>query len=188
MILKTVFVATVCGALLASSGLSGADEYHPGEYLGLDLSRALLSPKPLGPPTEFAPLPVQAISDPRSEAVPASVEPTAGPKIATRRIRVAHRGAGAQAALAPKARPKIAVRTTRLAHRGTAAQASLAPKVAPKLASRQTAMAHATGVRPRSAVRTVVARSHGNPLDAEAFDTRVQVWPCKSGGICNWKR
>jgi hypothetical protein len=24
--------------------------------------------------------------------------------------------------------------------------------------------------------------------DAEAFDTRVQVWPCKSGGICDWQR
>jgi len=33
-----------------------------------------------------------------------------------------------------------------------------------------------------------LARLHGNPLDAQAFDTRIQVWPCRSGGICNWKR
>jgi len=25
-------------------------------------------------------------------------------------------------------------------------------------------------------------------LDAEAFDMRIQVWPCKSGSICNWQR
>jgi hypothetical protein len=32
------------------------------------------------------------------------------------------------------------------------------------------------------------AHRHGNPLDAQAFDTRIQVWPCRSGGICNWQR
>jgi hypothetical protein len=32
------------------------------------------------------------------------------------------------------------------------------------------------------------ARVRSNPLDANAADTRVQVWPCRSGGICNWKR
>src|SRR6266850_2389227 len=42
--------------------------------------------------------------------------------------------------------------------------------------------------KPRGAVRTKLARRHGNPLDAQAFDPRIQVWPCKSGGICNWKR
>jgi hypothetical protein len=36
--------------------------------------------------------------------------------------------------------------------------------------------------------RAKVARRHTNPLDAEAFDTRIQVWPCRSGGICNWQR
>jgi hypothetical protein len=42
--------------------------------------------------------------------------------------------------------------------------------------------------QPRGAARTKLARRHGNPLDAQAFDTRIQVWPCRSGGICNWKR
>lgn len=36
--------------------------------------------------------------------------------------------------------------------------------------------------------RTKLVRKHSNPLDAQAFDTRVQVWPCRSGGICNWRR
>ena len=42
--------------------------------------------------------------------------------------------------------------------------------------------------KPRVATRARLAHRHGNPLDAQAFDPRVQVWPCKSGGICNWKR
>jgi len=33
-----------------------------------------------------------------------------------------------------------------------------------------------------------LARRHGNPLDAQALDTRIQTWPCKSGGICDWKQ
>ena len=182
MILKTVFATAACGVLLASSALSSADEYRPGEYLGLDLSSALLSPKPLGPPAEFAPLPVQAMSDSRSAAIPASVEPKAGLEIATPRIRVARRDAQVSVA------PTIAIRTTRLAHPGAAVQASVAAKVTLKSASRQAGIAHGSGVRPPSAARSFAARSHGNPLDAEAFDTRVQVWPCKSGGICDWKR
>lgn len=32
------------------------------------------------------------------------------------------------------------------------------------------------------------ARPRSNPLDANASDTRVQIWPCRSGGICNWKK
>ena len=42
--------------------------------------------------------------------------------------------------------------------------------------------------KPRGAARTKLARRHGNPLDAEARDTRIQVWPCKSGGICDWQK
>ena len=49
--------------------------------------------------------------------------------------------------------------------------------------------------KPRAAARSKLAR-RSNPLDAQAMDTRgrksvqtsVQTWPCKSGGICNWKR
>src|SRR5258707_13998117 len=36
--------------------------------------------------------------------------------------------------------------------------------------------------------RAKLAKRHGNPLDAQATDTRIQTWPCRSGGICNWHR
>ena len=55
--------------------------------------------------------------------------------------------------------------------------------------------------KPRAPARTKLAHRRSNPLDANAMDTRskrsgqksvqkaaVQTWPCKSGGICNWKR
>jgi hypothetical protein len=40
------------------------------------------------------------------------------------------------------------------------------------------------------AARTRLAHRHGNLLDAraQAFDHRIQTWPCRSGGICNWRR
>jgi hypothetical protein len=41
---------------------------------------------------------------------------------------------------------------------------------------------------PPGAARARLAHRHGNPLDAQASDTRIQVWPCRSGGICNWSR
>jgi hypothetical protein len=41
--------------------------------------------------------------------------------------------------------------------------------------------------KPRPAARTKLARRHSNPLDAQARDTRIQKWPCTSGGICGWQ-
>ena len=41
---------------------------------------------------------------------------------------------------------------------------------------------------PRAAARAKLAKPRGNPLDAQARDARIQTWPCKSGGICNWTR
>jgi hypothetical protein len=131
MVLKNVFLAVVCACLLASSGPSAADEYRPDEYLGLDLSRAVLSPKPLGPAAEFVPVAVEARADRSNERKPVRV------------VRIT--------------RPKIHV-------------------------------AHVRAEKPRAAVPTRLARRHGNPLDAQASISRVQVWPCRSGGICNWKR
>jgi hypothetical protein len=49
-------------------------------------------------------------------------------------------------------------------------------------------VAHERAGKPRGAARTKLARRHSNPLDAQARDTRVQTWPCKSGGICDWQR
>ena len=128
---KNVFAAILCTTLLAWSGASIADEYRPDEFLGLDLSQAVLSPKRLGPATEFAPVPIEAMAEPKP------------------------------------------VRTERI----TRAKTQVRPHVA-----------HARAEKPRGAARTKLARRHGNPLDAQAFDTRIQVWPCKSGGICNWQR
>ena len=121
---RGVFVVAACAGLLALTAPAGADEYRPDEFLGLDLSKAVLSPKPLGPASQFAPVPVQAKADP---ATP------------------------------------IPVRTTRVQPRQ------------PRLAAAPTA----AGTKP--------AKRHGNPLDAQARDTRVQTWPCRSGGICGWK-
>ena len=136
MTLKRAFSVMVFTTLLACGGLARADEYRADEFLGLDLSGAVLSKKLLGPETQFAPYPVEAKGEVIvSERAPPRVEPKALPRAAAvkphRELRVAQaRGAG----------------------------------------------------------RTALTRRHGNPLDAQARDTRIQVWPCKSGGICDWQR
>ena len=129
MVLKSVCAAVTCALWLAGGSVWAAEDYRPGEYLNLDLSKAVLSPKRLGPPAEFAPLPVEARTDTK--------------RVATERIVATP--------------PKVRV---------------VQPRVE----------------KPRAAARTNLARRHGNPLDANAMDTRIQKWPCKSGGICNWKR
>ncbi|HYI26864.1 MAG TPA: hypothetical protein VD863_03350 [Bradyrhizobium sp.] len=130
---KSVFAAILAATLVAWSGMSVADEYRPGEFLSLDLSKAVLSPKPLGPATQFAPVRIEA----RAER--------ANPAPSTGAARAAY---------------------------GKAQKAEVA---------------HQRAEKPRGAARTKLARPRGNPLDAQASDTRVQAWPCKSGGICNWK-
>jgi hypothetical protein len=134
MTLKNVFAAVISASLLAWSGLSMADEYRPDQFLGLDLSQAVLSPKPLGPAAKFEPVQIEAKGDRSSD--------------------------GAQASA--KAEPKVTMHKTRVVH--------------------------APIEKPRGAARTKLTRRHANPLDAQAQDTRIQVWPCKAGGICGWKR
>jgi hypothetical protein len=136
MVLKSAFAVALCTGLLALSGPALADEYRPDEFLGLDLSKAVLSPKRLGPDTEFAPVPVEAKADRRD---------------------------GAQAAAEQGADRKTVVRTSRV-------------------------RAVAYVEHPRGAARVKLAKRHSNPLDAQARDTRIQTWPCRSGGICNWQR
>jgi hypothetical protein len=41
--------------------------------------------------------------------------------------------------------------------------------------------------KPRAVPKKQIVR-RSNPLDANAADTRMQVWPCRSGGICNWRK
>ena len=77
-----------------------------------------------------------------------------------------------------------------------ATDADLEASVWPKLPPRKARIAKTTvkpaAEAPRAAAHTnarvKLAKRHGNPLDAQATDTRVQTWPCRSGGICNWRR
>ncbi len=155
MVLKHAFAAAVVVTLLASNGAAiaaGPGEYQPDEFLGLDLSKAVLSPKPLGPATQFAPVRIQAESDPPATA------------------------AAAPARAAGKAVAKA-----------DASKASVPRAGVPKAGAAKAKIAHLGVKKSRGAARTKLVRRHGNPLDAQAFDTRIQVWPCRSGGICNWQ-
>ena len=67
MVLKSLVAALSSAALLVAASAAMADEYRPDEFLGMDLSKAVLSPKPLGPPTQFAPIAVEAKGDRNSE-------------------------------------------------------------------------------------------------------------------------
>ena len=144
MVLKSAFVAAVCTGLLALAGPAKAAEYRPSEYLKLDLSKALLSPKRIGPEARFGPVRIEARSEEaQADTTDADLETSVWPKLPPRKARVA--------------------KTTDK------------PSVKP------------SAERPRAAARAKLARRH-NPLDAEARDTRVQTWPCRTGGICNWQR
>ena len=65
----------------------------------------------------------------------------------------------------------------------TAVHVNAMPKAAVKIRS-----AHVRAAKPRAPAPVKLARRHRNPLDAQAFDARIQIWPCRSGGICNWQR
>jgi hypothetical protein len=143
MVPRSLVPALFAAVLLASGGASAAD-YRPGDFLTLDLSKAVFSKTPLGPPTEFAPVAVEAKGDRGSEPAWARNDLKVEPK-------------------------QVPVRTVRAAqpHRPT----------------------HVASVKRHGAARVRLAHRHGNPLDAQAMDTRIQTWPCRSGGgICDWKR
>jgi len=141
MVLRNIFSAIICATMLAWSGLSIADEYRPDEFLSLDLSKAVLSPKPLGPASGFAPGPLDVTADRGNE--------------------------GAQARTESNGEPKVVIHNSRV---------------------HNSRVGHLRAEPPRHAARAKLVDHHRNPVDAQAFDARVQVWPCKSGGICNWKR
>jgi hypothetical protein len=168
MVPKNVCVAVLATALLAWSGVSMADEYRPDEFLTLDLAKAVLSPKRLAPASDFEAVAVEPRPDPGGEGAQVQAEPKAYPAIVAPRTTVAH---------VRREKPHGAVRA-RLADTRTEK---------PRSAVR-TPFADTRTEKPRGAVRTRLAHRHGNPLDAEARDTRIQVWPCKSGGICDWQR
>jgi hypothetical protein len=168
MVLKNVFPVMLGAALLAWSGLAVADEYRPDQFLGLDLRSALLSPKPLGPASRFVPGPLDVTVDRGSAGAQASAEPKTEPQ-------------------EPQAESGVQQAEPRVRHAESRVRQAESRSVMHK-----TRIARAEkplrAEQPRGAARTKLARRHGNPLDAQAFDTRIQVWPCRSGGICNWKR
>ena len=135
MVLKNAFAAVVCTGFLVLGAPAMADEYRPSEFLGLDLSKAVLSPKRLGPQAEFAPIQIEAKSD--------GVRPWLdfAARTSVREAHVVH-----ERAEPPRAE------------------------------------------RPRAPARVKLAHRHSNPLDAQARDTRIQTWPCKSGAMCSWQR
>jgi hypothetical protein len=132
MALRRGLIAGFCTITAVFSGFSAADEYRANDFLGLDLSRAVLSPMPLGPASGFVQGPLRVTAD-RGLTKP---QPTT--------------------------------------HSNVAANSA--------------ASVHAGVQPPRLLARTRTAHHHRSPLDAQASDSRIQVWPCKSGGICNWKR
>jgi hypothetical protein len=135
--LKIAIATAICTGVLLSGSAALADEYRADEFLGLDLPQALLSPKRLGPETEFAPVRIEARTDRRP--------------VKTERVVVSKEAA-----------PK--------------------PQIQERRAEKQVRVE-----KPRAAARTKLARRHSNPLDAQARDTRIQKWPCTSGGICGWQ-
>ena len=144
MVPRSLVSALLAAAMLAS-GSAWAADYRAGDFLNLDLSKAVFSKTPLGPPTEFAPVAVEAKGGRGSEPAWARNDLKVEPK-------------------------RVPTRTVRAAppHR----------------------QAHVASVKRHGTPRVRVAhRHHGDPMNAQAMDTRIQTWPCKSGGgICNWKR
>ena len=163
MVLKRILPTLLGAALLTVSSALMADEYRPAEFLNLDVSKALLSPTPLGPRTEFVPGPAKTNSD-RNVA-----QAQAGPAADTRTVA---------AQSAPRVHKIQRVRT---------AEAGPEPTVVPH---GEVGVAHVRVAKLRRAARTAPAQRHGNPLNAQALDTRIQKWPCNPGfgGICNWQR
>ena len=155
MALKGIFPALLANALLLAGGSSLAAPYQPGDFFNLDLSKAVLSPTPLGPPTEFAKVPVEARSGRTSDV------------------------SWARHALNTEPR-KVAAETVKASLAGAVAQVHGPAKTD----------SHARIARRHDSRRVRLAHRHrrGNPMDAEAMDTSIQVWPCRSGGICNWKQ
>jgi hypothetical protein len=94
MVLKHFVPVLVCAGSLALASGASADEYRADEYFGLDLSKAVMSPKPLGPLQQFAPVAVEAKgerSDRGSEANWARTDLKTEPrKVAVQDVRDSH--------------------------------------------------------------------------------------------------
>src|ERR1700761_2669847 len=160
------FGAVAFGAMgLASSGFAAAQQYRPSEFLTLDLSKAVLSPKPLAPAAGFTSGSADQTVDHGNPAAPARAELLVDPKPVPAAI------------VHPDSKPVASVGPTN--HRA-------APPVREAYARAERPAAH----KPK----TLVALHGRNPVEAQARDTgierapKIQTWPCRTGGICDWKR
>jgi hypothetical protein len=165
----------LCMALLSPVAASAADTYSPDEFLGLDLSTAVLSPKPLGPPTQFARVPVQASSDGASEVTWArnalNTEPRKVPvdRVSAEPVTVAHTG----------------IKHARIEHPRSVAIKQRSVSAAKPQSTAKTQQKNAAGLHARNASHAHVAPRRDGPLNAQARDTRVQLRPCATAGICS---
>jgi hypothetical protein len=157
MVLRHGWFVAVGMVTLAWSSLAVAQQYRADELLKLDLSSAVLSPKPLGPTATFTAGPLNVTSDRGSDAAQANAEPVVEPKSEPKTVTTATVHVDSNATL------KTAASGIRVAHARAERSASRTP-------------------------RAPVALHQRNPVEAQARDTAIQVWPCKSGGICKWKR
>jgi hypothetical protein len=155
MVLNRMWLAAIGVAAVAWSGLAAAQQYRPDEFLKLDLSKAVLSPKPLGPAAGFTPGPLDVTVDRGTNAAQANAELTVNPK-------------------------SVPAATVHADNRPTTNTALKTASSGLRTARAERPAAH----KPR----TLVALHGRNPVEAQARDTAIQVWPCRSGGICNWKR
>jgi len=151
MALRHISTIVIGAAALAGSSLSMAQQYRPDEYLGLDLSRAVLSPALLGPAQSFTPGPLDVTVDRADNRLRATAEPPAE----------------------GKTMPQFTERSVR---------ARLRASTSGPHAS------HARAERSAPHKPLALALHRRNPAEAQARDSSIQVWPCKSGGICSWKR
>jgi hypothetical protein len=160
MVLNRVWLVAIGVTALAWNGPSAAQQYRADEFLDLDLSHAVFSPNPLGPAASFTPGPLGVTIDRGKDAAPTNAELLVDPKTVSAPTVHAERRSTTRTALKPTTSTRA---RTRVAH----ARADQAPPHKP---------------------RALIALHGRNPMEAQARDTRVQVWPCRSGGICNWKR
>jgi hypothetical protein len=179
MVLQRAWSAAVSAVILgtvilASGGVAAAQQYRPDEFLTLDLSKAVLSPRPLGPAASFTPGPLDVTVGRGGSAAQANAELVVDPKSVP--VVAVHPESKSAAAVEPK-NNNITNNTAALRERGGAR------------------VAHARAERPPAHKPRALVALHGrNPAEALARDTgpqpetRIQTWPCRSGGICDWKR
>lgn len=152
MVRKFIVPIALAATLIGGTSALAAD-YRPDEFFTLDLSKAVLSPRPLGPTSHFEPVPIEAKTDQKTDQ-----KADRGPE---------------------QKQPDRAVVATRPDASPDVPRRNATPRVH---VARSIEAAH-------GAARIKLARRRGNPLNAQAMDTRIQTWPCRpgSGGICDWR-